>query len=124
MTPFFFLSALGCFTRTRELLRVPLDLHTVFAPSGRHTLSIVSLSPGTYRSSRSLGAGWLVCEDQVDRCWSGSEVLLHHSIRISVGLEHLSQVSDLRPLHAAVTYLLRFVSQTLDDASFDPHRAV
>ena len=46
-----------------EFLRVPLDLQTVFTPNGRHTLSILSLSPGIYGSCRSLGAGWLVCEE-------------------------------------------------------------
>ena len=64
------LSSLGCFTCTKEFLSVPLDLQTVFTSSSQHTLSILSLSPGTYESSRSLGAGWLVCEELAGVCWA------------------------------------------------------
>ena len=69
-------------------------------------------------------AGWLAGLGGVGRCWSGSEVPLHHSFRVTVGLEHLPQVSDLPPPQTATTYLLSSVPQTLDDTSSDPGRRV
>ena len=123
MTLLFFLSSLDCYTRIRELLTVPLDSQTVCTPRGQHTLLILSLSPGMYGSSRSLGA-WLAGLGKVGRFWSGSKVPLHHSFRVTLGLEHLPQVSDLLPPWTAITYLLSSVSQTLDDTSFDLGRMV
>ena len=54
-TLFFFLSSENCFTCTRAILRVLLDLQTVFNPNTGYALLILSLIPGMYRRSWSLG---------------------------------------------------------------------
>ena len=56
--------------------------------------------------------------------WQGSEVSVHHGLRVTIGLEDLPQVFELLPPCAATANLLSSVPQTLDDASFDPGRVV
>ena len=52
--------------------------------------------------------------------WPGSEVSVHHGLRVTIVLEDLPQVSELLPPCAATANLLSSVSQTVDDASFEP----
>ena len=46
------------------------------------------------------------------------------SLRVTIGLEDLPQVSELLPPCAATANFFSSVPQTLDDASFDPGRVV